>query len=163
MYSIQLDLYPRKGPKMSETQDFLAGVLPRLSEADLALHNGDASPRKDMWSHTEPVTLFGAARSGSGWDELSKLFDWLGSQFSNGTFEYEVLAAGASGDLGYIAGIEHSSASVGGGEPESYELRVTTVFRRENGAWKVVHRHADPDPRSESSRRLATRLGERPT
>lgn len=148
---------------MGETEDFLATVLPRLREADLALHNGNAAPRKEMWSHADPVTLFGAARSGSGWDELSPVFDWLGSQFSNGTFEYEVLAAGASGDLGYIAGIEHSSASVGGGEPEAYQLRVTTVFRRENGAWKVVHRHADPDPGSESSRRQATLLRERPT
>ena len=148
---------------MIETEEFLAAVLPRLTEADLAIHNGDPGPRKDVWSHTDPVTLFGAARSGSGWDELGALFDWLGSQLSNGTFEYEVLAAGASGDLGYIAGIEHSSASIGGAEPEAYELRVTTVFRRENGAWKVVHRHADPQPGSDSTRRQATRLSERPT
>jgi ketosteroid isomerase-like protein len=143
---------------MNETEAFLASVLPRLTEADLALHNGDAGSRKAMWSHHDPVTLFGAVRSGSGWDELGQLFDRLGSQFSNGSYQYEVLAAGASGDLAYIVGIEHSSVSVGGAEPEAYELRVTTICRRENGDWKVVHRHADPDPESDSARRQAARL-----
>lgn len=148
---------------MSEREDFLASVLPRLTEADTTLHNGDAGPRKAMWSHDDPVTLFGAARSASGWGELRRLFDWLESQFSNGTYEYEVLAADASGDLGYIVGIEHSSVSVGGAEPEAYELRVTTICRRENGDWKVVHRHADPHPESDSARRQVTRLGGGPS
>lgn len=145
--------------EMNQTEAFLASVLPRLTEADTALHNGDAGPRKAMWSHSDPVTLFGAARSGSGWTELGQLFDWLGSQFSNGTYKYEVLAAGASGDLGYIVGIEHSSASIGGAEPEAYELRVTTICRRENGEWKVVHRHADPKPDSDAARRAVSQLG----
>jgi ketosteroid isomerase-like protein len=87
------------------------------------------------------------------------VFDWLESQFSNGTYEYEVLAAGASGDLGYIVGVEHSSASIGGAEPEAYELRVTTICRREDGEWKVVHRHADPKPDSDAARRGVSRLG----
>ncbi|HEY5853855.1 MAG TPA: hypothetical protein VIW24_07330 [Aldersonia sp.] len=28
--------------------------------------------------------------------------------------------------------------------PQQFALRVTTVFRRENGQWTVVHRHGDP-------------------
>jgi ketosteroid isomerase-like protein len=149
----------RQEGEMSQTEAFLASVLPRLTEADNALHNGDAGPRKAMWSHSDPVTLFGAVQSGSGWDELGQLFDWLESQFSSGTYEYEVLAAGANGDLGYIVGIEHSSVSIGGADPEAYELRVTTICRRENGEWKVVHRHADPKPGSDAARRQASRLG----
>ena len=132
--------------------------MPRLTHADLAIHNGDAGPRKAIWSHEDPVTLFGAVRNGRGWDELGSVFDWLASRFSNGSYEYEVLAAGASGDLGYIVGIEHSSASIGGAEPESYELRVTTICRREKGEWKVVHRHGDPNPDSDSAHRQAVRL-----
>ena len=31
----------------------------------------------------------------------------------------------------------------GQGEPRSYTLRATQVYRREDGEWKVVHRHAD--------------------
>jgi ketosteroid isomerase-like protein len=38
---------------------------------------------------------------------------------------------------------EHTTASVNGAPPESYTLRVTTVFRREDGEWRVAHRHGD--------------------
>ena len=144
---------------MADVDEFLGSVLPTVHEMEKAFHNGDVGPRLANWSHNDPVTLFGAARSGSGWDELRQLFDWLESQFSNGTYEYEVLAAGASGDLGYIVGIEHSSVSIGGAEPEAYELRVTTICRRENGEWKVVHRHADPKPDSDAARRQVSRFG----
>jgi ketosteroid isomerase-like protein len=148
------------GGGMGETEDFLRSVLPRLTEADAALHNGDAAPRIALWSHNDPVTLFGALLNVSGWREIGPAFEWLASRFSNGAYEYEVMAAGASGDLGYIVGVEHSTASVSGAAPEAYELRVTTILRRENGEWKVVHRHADPIPDSESARRQVTRLGD---
>jgi ketosteroid isomerase-like protein len=142
---------------LGETEDFLGSVLPRLTEADTAIHNGDAAPRIAIWSHSDPVTL-GAALMGSGWTEIRQVFESLASRFSNGTYEYEVIAAGASGDLGYVVGIEHSTVSVGGATPEAYELRVTEVFRREDGEWKVVHRHADPMPDSDAAHRQLARL-----
>jgi ketosteroid isomerase-like protein len=149
---------------MSETEDFLQSILPRLIEADTALHNGDEGPRMDMWSHGDPVTLFGAVLSARGWREIAPVFERLGSQFSHcESFDYEVTAAGASGDLAYIAGIEHTKASVGGAAPDAYELRVTTIFRREDDEWKVVHRHADPLPGSAArTQAQLARIGEEP-
>ncbi len=123
---------------MAEVDDFLGSMLPILHEMDTAFHNGDVGPRFATWSHRDPVTLFGAVLTKSGWSELAPAFVFLASRFSNGTYEYEVIAAGASGDLGYIVGYEHTTASVGGAEPEAYDLRVTTVFRREDGEWKIV-------------------------
>ena len=46
---------------MDDTDAFLAAVLPRMREADTALHSGDPRGRIAMWSHVEPLTLFGAA------------------------------------------------------------------------------------------------------
>jgi ketosteroid isomerase-like protein len=40
------------------------------------------------------------------------------------------------------AGLEHTSCSVNG-EPRSYTLRATQVYRLEDGEWKVAHRHSD--------------------
>jgi ketosteroid isomerase-like protein len=131
---------------MTEVDDFIADVLPRMTEMDKALHNGDAGPRKLFWSHNDPVTLFGAVLTNVGWPDIEKTFEALAARFSNGTFEVEVIASGASGDLGYLVAIEHTSVSVAGAPPELYKLRVTTILRREGAEWKIVHRHADPVP-----------------
>jgi ketosteroid isomerase-like protein len=82
--------------------------------------------------------------SGSGWEEIEPVFDEVAARFSDCTsWEFELLAGGASGDLGYTVGIERTTCRIGNAAPSSYALRVTTVFRREDGDWKVVHRHAD--------------------
>jgi ketosteroid isomerase-like protein len=106
--------------------------------------------------------VLGAVRTVSGRSEVEQLFDCLARNFSNcESYHCEVIAADVSGDLGYVVGIEHSTASVDGATPEAYDLRVTEVFRREAGDWKVVHRHADPMPDSDAARRAAARLVER--
>lgn len=138
---------------MTETEEFLASMLPRLRAADTALHNGDAGLRKAMWSTADPVTLFGAAMMTTGWPRIDATFDRLASRFSDcASFEIEVVAAGASGDLAYLVAIEHTTASISGDPPAPYSLRVTTLFRREAGEWKIIHRHADPLPNGASAR-----------
>lgn len=85
---------------MGEVDEFVATVLLRQRQADLALLNGDSGPRKMLWSHNEPVTVLGAAKTVSGWPEVESLFDWLASNFSNGTlYELDVTGASVSGDL----------------------------------------------------------------
>jgi ketosteroid isomerase-like protein len=146
---------------VDETEEFLASMLPRLTAADTALHNGDAGPRKALWSTTDPVTLFGAALMTTGWPQIDATFDRLASRFADcASFAIEVVAAGASGDLAYLVAFEHITASIGGDPPAPYSLRVTTIFRREQGEWKIVHRHGDPLPDDASARdRLAALRG----
>ena len=136
---------------MSEVDDFLAEIHPRLIGELKAMHNGDPQPRLSMWSARDPVTLFGAAMSGSGWDEVSRIFRSIASRWSNCTDQrVEIVAAGVSGDLAYTVGFEHTSVSVDGVPVEPYTLRVTQAYRREDGEWKVVHRHADQLPSDQS-------------
>jgi ketosteroid isomerase-like protein len=97
-----------------------------------------------MWAREDPVTLFGAEVERSGRSELDPIFEWIASRFSAcRSLDYEVVAAGASGDLAYLVAYEHINATANG-EPVSYTLRATTIFRREAGEWQVVHRHGDP-------------------
>ena len=97
---------------MRDHDDFLATTLGRQVEAEEALHNGDPGPRLAMWSATDPVTVLGAVRSATGWDEVSQLFRSLGSHFSDCTsYRFELVAADISGDLAYTVGYEHTSVS----------------------------------------------------
>ncbi len=131
---------------MSAVDDLLEWVDKYQRPADFALHNGDPEPRLAIYSRNEPVTVLGALESVTGSDNVRKLFRRLGERFSNCTsFELDIIAAGASGDVGYTAGYERTSASVNG-EPRQYELRVTHAYRREDGDWKIAHRHGDPGP-----------------
>ncbi len=136
---------------MSELDDFLTATLDRQIKAEQAIHSGDPTPRLAMWSRNEPVTLFGAVKSNRGWEEVSQTFHWLASRFSDCTsYRFELVAAGASGDLAYTVGYEHTSTSINGVPAEPYTLRVTHVYRRENGEWKIVHRHGDAPPVDQS-------------
>jgi ketosteroid isomerase-like protein len=129
------------------TDEFLADMLPRQTAAERAIHGGDAGPRTATWSHADPVTLFGAwLPLRTGWVEVREAFERVANQFSDPLeYLFEVLAAGASGDLAYTIGYEHNTVSVNG-KPTTYTLRATHVYRREDGEWKIVHRHADRPP-----------------
>ncbi len=129
---------------MTELDEFLNTLIPRQVEADRALHNGDPEPRMHLWSHEDPVTLLGAfGLAASGWDRVSETFRWVASRFTGGTFNLDVIAAGVSGDLAYTVGYEDSEVSIEGAPLRHQRLRVTHVYRRENGEWKIVHRHGD--------------------
>jgi ketosteroid isomerase-like protein len=136
---------------MSDRDDFLAWVQSRLRDAEIALHNGDAAPRRAIWSRNDPVTVLGAWKSATGQQEVSDLFGQLEATFSDCTsYTHEIIAAEVIGDMAYTAGYEHTQASVSG-EPRTYTLRATQVYRREDGEWKVAHRHADTVPDAERS------------
>jgi ketosteroid isomerase-like protein len=131
---------------MSDRDDFLAWANSRLKDAEIALHNGDATPRRAIWSRNDPVTVLGAWMSATGQSEVSDLFGQLEASFSNCTsYSNEIVAADVIGDMAYTVAYEHTQASVNG-EPRRYVLRATQVYRREAGEWKVAHRHADTVP-----------------
>ncbi len=146
---------------MSDRDDFVAWTQTRLRDAEIALHNGEPGPRLTIWSTREPVSVLGAARSAVGQEAVRELFQSLGETFSNCTsYVYEIVAADVVGDVAFTAGFERTQASING-EPRRYVLRATQVYRREDGDWKVAHRHADTAPDSDEVRSILLRGAER--
>ena len=110
---------------------------------------GDAAPFAALWSRADDVTIFGGFGAYErGWAEVGPRLDWAASRFGgdNPTTRYEPLAAGSSGDLGYAVGLERAEWQRLAGQDATRAgvLRVTHLFRREDGAWLIIHRHADP-------------------
>ena len=46
--------YEKEGALVTDRDDFLAWVKSTLYEAELAVHNGDAAPRRAIWSRNDP-------------------------------------------------------------------------------------------------------------
>ena len=107
---------------------------------------GDAAPFAALWSQRDDVTVFGGFGAYErGWTAVGPRLDWAASRFAGGQTTYEPLAAGSSGDLGYAIGLEGGESQLAGRDDLSpVGLRVTHLFRREDGEWKIIHRHADP-------------------
>ncbi len=64
---------------MTDRDDFLTWVETALYDAELALHNGQAAPRRALWSLNEPVSVLGAWRDAHGQAEVNELFGALES------------------------------------------------------------------------------------
>jgi ketosteroid isomerase-like protein len=134
-----------------------------VASAEQAPINGDPGPRLAMWSTQDPVTVFGAEKSTIGPEEARQVFRWLAARFSNCTdYRFELVAASASGDLAYTLGYERFSFSMDGGPIQPITLRVTHVYRREDGEWKIVHRHADIPPTGQPLRAATSTEQESP-
>jgi ketosteroid isomerase-like protein len=128
---------------VTETEEFIAWTQSRLREAETALHNGDAEPRLALWSSREPVSVLGAWLSATGQEEVRNLFRSIAETFSNCTSHvYDIVSAEVIGDMAFTVGYERTEAAING-ERRRYVLRVTQIYRRENGEWKVAHRHGD--------------------
>lgn len=133
---------------MTNREDFRALMSQRQHEAEEALVGGDVGPRLEMWSQHDPVTLFAAlGPSKSGWDDLEPMFRAVASRVSGGRdVSYEIISADVSGDIGWTVGFSRFTVSIDGGPVTRRTLRLTHLYRREAGEWKVVHEHSDFQP-----------------
>ncbi len=108
---------------------------------------GNPEPALLMFSHREDVTLANPLGPPvRGWEQVAAAGERAASQFREGEKGgFEVVAKYVTPELAYIVEIERNKAKVGGRQDVApIALRVTTIFRPEDGTWKVVHRHADP-------------------
>ena len=135
---------------MSERDEFLEWFNTTWRAAEDALHNGDAAPRRGTWSERAPVTLFGAWLNAYDPEAVRAVFDKLANTFSDvRSTDIDLIACDAHGDFAYTAHREITSTAING-VPRDYVLRVTQVYRREDGAWKVIHRHGDAETEEQS-------------
>lgn len=112
-----------------------------------AFIQGDPEPQKPLWSRGDDVTLanpFGPPAKGV--ENVFTAMDSAAAAIREGQgLAFEVISSYESVDLAYEVGIQRGRMKLGDSpEMVATALRVTTIFRREDDGWKLVHRHADP-------------------
>jgi ketosteroid isomerase-like protein len=108
---------------------------------------GNPEPLKLLFSHRDDVTLanpFGPPVRG--FDRAAATMDRAASFYRDGeVVGIDRVAMNVTPELAYTMEIERFRAKMGGSdEMTPVSLRVTSIFRPEDGTWKIVHRHADP-------------------
>ena len=129
------------------TQDNVEELVEQYNLAVSQFLQGNPEPVKKWYSHRQDVTLgnpFGPFARG--WEQVAAVVDRAASQFRDGEMvEAETLTSYVTPELAYVVRVERSQAKLGGQDAVTpISLRVTMIMAPEDGAWKVVHRHADP-------------------
>jgi len=137
-------------------QPFVTAIA-NLHAAMARVANGDVSGIKALYSHGDDATSFyGWGGYEKGWDAVSRRWDWAGQQFKGGSVSYENVTTTVGADLAYTTDIETFKVDMAGMDgPAQWSNRVTHIFRRADGEWRLVHRHANRlEERHEPSTRL---------
>jgi ketosteroid isomerase-like protein len=108
---------------------------------------GDPEPKKTLYSRRDDVTLANPlGPPARGFKQIAEALDRASASVRDGeVVAFERVSEYATADLAYMVEIERTRLKIGDSdETVSVSLRATTIFRREDDGWKVVHRHADP-------------------
>jgi ketosteroid isomerase-like protein len=127
--------------------DEVSEFLEQYHRAAQRFARGDPEGIKALYSRADDVVLanpFGPAVVG--WDAVRPALDFAASRFSDGdAAAFDLLVRQDYAETVVVHAIEDWRARVGDRpEVEPFRLRVTSIMRREDGAWRMVLRHADP-------------------
>jgi ketosteroid isomerase-like protein len=107
--------------------------------------NGDAGSMSDVWSHDPVVsTMHPLGGRQVGWDDVRGSWEGAAQAFQSGSAEASDLEFSVLDGVAYTIGTEHVNARIGGKDLH-LEVRVTNIYRRDGGEWKMVHHHGDAD------------------
>lgn len=122
----------------------LETLMSERKRAALAYCQGDASQVNALTTTHEPASFFGPdGHSIQGPEQIKAAFVEGASAFGiSGNSHLEVIQAEAGGSIAYWCGFQHAEVDMDGKRVQM-SLRITELFRREDGEWKLVHRHAD--------------------
>src|SRR5215470_5932853 len=100
---------------------------------------GNPEPNKLVFSHREDVTLANPlGPPARGWEQVAATMERAASLLRDGEkVGFEIVAKYVTPELAYMVWVERTKAKVGGRQDVApIALRVTTIFRPEDGDWK---------------------------
>ena len=108
--------------------------------------NGDAGSLSDIWSHGPAVTTMHPIGGRQvGWSEVWAAWEQVAQLASEGKVELRDSLVRVAGDMACEVGVEDAEFKLGG-QKVAGQIRVTNLYQREPGGWKITHHHTDLAP-----------------
>lgn len=134
-------------PPITKLSPALEATIAESHEALRKILNGDPSGYAALFADRDDITLgnpFGPF--GKGRAAVLKALNNASTKYRDGAVvQVERVAVYGRGKLVCLVEIEHDRAKLGASTDfAEFAARVTSVYEKTSGGWKLIHRHADP-------------------
>lgn len=112
-----------------------------------AMLNGDPKPFADLYSHADDVTYMGAEGTYRvGWEATYADWKAQAEKSTGGNVEGTEIHIVVGGDMAAAQHYTRGRVRQPDGQMNDTNVRETSVFRKEDGKWKMISHHADGIP-----------------
>ncbi|WP_223477966.1 nuclear transport factor 2 family protein [Oricola indica] len=127
---------------MSAKNEVLAASA-KFYEALNRMATGDAAPMADIWSRSDDVSAqHPIGGRDEGYDTVVASFAKVAELAGGGEIRLLDQKIDAGSDMAVETGVETGTLVIAGHEASLHQ-RVTNVYRRTDGDWKLAHHHTD--------------------
>ena len=128
------------------TEDEVRNASNQFYAALNKMVNGSSQSLSDIWSLSSSVTTMHPIGGREiGWKDVWATWDQTAQVASEGQVRLEDQFIRVFGDLAYEIGVENAGFSIAG-QKVTDKVRVTNIYQKENGTWKIIHHHSDLSP-----------------
>lgn len=124
----------------------LEAAVAQSHRALTAILNGDPKGYEALFANREEITLgnpFGPFASGRA--AVVKTLAGAATKYREGSASVDLIAKYADDKLACIVEVENDRAKVGTNDVfAEFSVRVTSLYEKIDGNWRLVHRHVDP-------------------
>jgi ketosteroid isomerase-like protein len=109
-----------------------------------ALFTGEVDPMKKVWSHAGGSTYMGPAGGLEvGWKRILASWESQAAMKLGGSVQPKDIHLVVGADLAVVQNYEEGTNINAKGKAAMVSIRATNIFRKENGAWKMIGHHTD--------------------
>jgi ketosteroid isomerase-like protein len=127
-------------------EDEVRNTSNQFYEALNKMVNGSSKSLSDIWSHSSAVTTMHPIGGRQvGWEDVWATWDQTAKVASEGQVKLQDQVIRVVGDFAYEIGVENAGFRIAG-QKVTDKVRVTNIYQKEGGKWKIVHHHSDLSP-----------------
>ncbi len=109
-----------------------------------SMFKGDLHLMKDVWSHADDVTYMGPGGGIKvGWDQVLTSWETQAAMKLGGSVHAEDMRVTAGNEIAVSSNYSKGENIDAEGKPQTFSIRATSIFRKEDGKWKMIGHHTD--------------------